>query len=39
MSKISSNCGKQMALLMVPNEEKEGWHYLAGTNCLHYQEK
>ena len=28
-SKINSNCEKQIILLMIPNEEKEGWHYLA----------
>ena len=29
ISKINSNCEKQIILLMIPNEEKEGWHYLA----------
>ena len=29
ISKINSNCKKQIILLMTPNEEKEGWHYLA----------
>ena len=29
ISKSNSNCEKQMILLMIPNEEKEGWHYLA----------
>ena len=29
ISKITSNCEKQIILLMIPNEEKEGWHYLA----------
>ena len=28
-SKIDSNCEKQIIVLMIPNEEKEGWHYLA----------
>ena len=28
-SKINSNCEKQIILLMIPNKEKEGWHYLA----------
>ena len=28
ISKINSNCEKQI-LLMIPNEEKEEWHYLA----------
>ena len=27
--KINLNCEKQMILLMIPNEEKEGWHYPA----------
>ena len=29
ISKINSVCEKQIILLMIPNEEKEGWHYLA----------
>ena len=29
ISKINSNCEKQIMLLMIPNKEKEGWHYLA----------
>ena len=28
ISKINSNCKKQIILSMIPNEEKEGWHYL-----------
>ena len=28
ISKINVNCEKQIILLMIPNEEKEGWHYL-----------
>ena len=28
-SKINSNCEKQIILLMIPNKEREGWHYLA----------
>ena len=24
-----SNCEKQIILLMIPNEEKEGWYYIA----------
>ena len=28
-SKINLNCEKQIILLMIPNEEKEGWHYIA----------
>ena len=27
--KINSNCEKQIILLIIPDEEKEGWHYLA----------
>ena len=29
ISKINSNCEKQITLLMISNEEKNGWHYLA----------
>ena len=30
ISKINSNCEKQITLLMITNEEKEGlWHYIA----------
>ena len=29
ISKINSNCENQVILVMIPNEEKEGWHYLA----------
>ena len=29
ISKINSNCEKQVILLMIPNKEKEVWHYLA----------
>ena len=29
ISKIDSNCEKQIILLMIPNGEKEGWYYLA----------
>ena len=28
-SEINSNCGKQIILFMIPNEEKERWHNLA----------
>ena len=28
ISKINLNCEKQIILLMIPNDEKEGWHYL-----------
>ena len=28
ISKINLNCEKQIILLTIPNEEKEGWHYL-----------
>ena len=36
ISQIHSNCEKQMIFLMIPNVEKEGWHYLAVKNYLHY---
>ena len=29
ISKINANCEKQIVLLMIPNKEKEQWHYLA----------
>ena len=28
ISKINSNCEKQIILLIIPDKEKEGWHYL-----------
>ena len=28
ISKINWNCEKQIILLIIPNKEKEGWHYL-----------
>ena len=37
ISKHNSTREKQIILLMIPNEEKEGqWHYLAVKNYLHY---
>ena len=36
ISKINVNCEKQIILLMIPNEEKEGWHYLTVKKYLHY---
>ena len=36
ISKINSNCDKQIILLIIPKEEKEAWHYLELKNCLHY---
>ena len=37
LSKTDLNCEKQLILLMVPNKEKEGRHYLAvKKNCSHY---
>ena len=29
ISKINANCERQTIILMIPNEEKEGWHYLS----------
>ena len=29
ISNINSNCDEKTILLMIPSEEKEGWHYLA----------
>ena len=34
ISKMSLNCEKQIILLMIPNEEKGGWHYLAVKTTL-----
>ena len=34
--KISSNCKKQIVLLVIPYNEKQGWHYLAVKYYLHY---
>ena len=36
ISHINSNCEKQIILLMIPNEEKEGSGYLAVKIYLHY---
>ena len=36
ISKINWNCKKQIILLMIPNEEKQGRHYLAVKNYLNY---
>ena len=35
ISKINSNCEKQIILLIMPNKEKEGRYYLALKNYLH----
>ena len=34
-SKFNSNCEKQTFILMIPNEEKEGWHSLPVKKYLH----
>ena len=36
ISKHNSTREKQIILFFIPNEEKEGWHYLAVKNYLHY---
>ena len=36
ISKIISNCEKQIIILTIPSKEKEGWHYLAVKKLLHY---
>ena len=36
ISQINTYCKKQIILLIILNEEKEGWHYLAVKNYLHY---
>ena len=44
---INLNCKKQVILLMIPNEKKEGWYYSAvkelstllwGTTSKHYSD-
>ena len=34
--KIYSDYEKQIIILMIPNEEKQSWHYLAVKKYLHY---
>ena len=34
ISKINWNCEKQIILLIIPNKEKEGWHYLVVKKLL-----
>ena len=37
ISKHNSPCEKQIIILMIPNEEKEGrWHYLAVKKYPHF---
>ena len=36
ISKINSNCEKQIILLTIPNEERKGGNYLALKFYLHY---
>ena len=36
ISKINWNCEEQILLLMIPDKVKEGWHYLALKNYLHF---
>ena len=36
ISKINYDCEKQIILIMIQNEKREGWHYLAVKNYLHY---
>ena len=36
ISKINSNCEKQIILFMIPNEKEEGWHCLVVKNYLDY---
>ena len=36
ISKINWNCKKQIIFLTISNKEKEGWHYIAVKNYLHY---
>ena len=34
ISKINSNCEKQIIVLMIPNERKKGWHFLSVKNII-----
>ena len=36
ISKVNLNCEKQIILLIIPDEEKEGWHDFAVKNHIHY---
>ena len=36
ISKHNSMREKEIILSIIPNEEKEGWHYLALKKYLHY---
>ena len=36
ISEINSNYEKQIIPLAIPNEEEEGWNYLAVKSYLHY---
>ena len=36
ISNINLNCEKQIILLLIPNEEKDGSHYLAVKNLSNY---
>ena len=37
ITKINPSYKKQVILLMIPNEENEGWHYPAVKNYVHYR--
>ena len=39
ISKYNSTREKQIIILMIPNEEKEGWHYLAVKFCFVFLHK
>ena len=36
ISKVNLNCEKQVTLLIIPDEEKEGQHYFAVKNHIRY---
>ena len=36
ISKINSNCEKQIILLVIPNKVKKGMHYFTVKKCLFY---
>ena len=34
ISKVNSNCEKQIILLMIQNEKKEDWHYFSAKETI-----
>ena len=38
-SKVNSNCEKQIILLMIPNEKKEGCHYFSAKETINIMKR